>query len=45
MENILFFFACLSVFLSVSVLFNKGIVNIMMPMIGKAACQTAIAGS
>jgi putative Mn2+ efflux pump MntP len=31
--------------LGVSVLFITGIINIMMPMIGKAAYQTAMAGS
>ncbi|KSU62687.1 hypothetical protein AS034_11290 [[Bacillus] enclensis] len=45
MKNILFFFACLCAFLGVSVLFITGILNIMMPMVGKAAYQAAMAGS
>jgi hypothetical protein len=45
MNKILFFFSCLCAFLGVVILFFTGILNTVMPMMGKAAFQVAMAGS
>ncbi|MGR3764057.1 hypothetical protein [Rossellomorea sp. NS-SX7] len=45
MNNILFFFSCLCAFFGVAVLFLTGILNAVMPMVGKAVFQAAMSGS